>query len=102
MELKDRVFEVGHSLSRKEAELENAERRCCYRRRRCCCCRRRRCCCCRRRRCCCCLALKLDRYRHLERELNETMRCCERLQEREAACEMQVLAGVSICAAQCG
>ena len=86
MELKDRVFEVGHSLSRKEAELENAERRCCYR----------------RRRCCCCLALKLNRYRHLERELNETMRCCERLQEREAACEMQVLAGISVCAAQCG
>lgn len=28
MELKDRVFEVSHSLSRKEAELENAERRC--------------------------------------------------------------------------
>lgn len=55
MELKDRVFEVSHSLSRKEAELENAERR----------------------------------YRLLERELNETMRCCERLQEREAACEMQ-------------
>ncbi len=27
MELKDRVFEVSHSLSRKEAELENAERR---------------------------------------------------------------------------
>jgi hypothetical protein len=31
------------------------------------------------------------RYRLLERELNETMRCCERLQEREAACEMQVI-----------
>jgi hypothetical protein len=28
MELRDRVFEVSHSLSRKEAELENAERRC--------------------------------------------------------------------------
>ena len=85
MELKDRVFEVSHSLSRKEAELENAERRCCRRR------RRRR-----------CLAVMLSRYRHLERELNETMRCCERLQEREAACEMQVLTGESICAAQYG
>ncbi len=28
MELRDRVFEVTHSLARKEAELENAERRC--------------------------------------------------------------------------
>ena len=27
----------------------------------------------------------------MERELNETMRCCERLQEREAQCEMQVM-----------
>ena len=59
MELKDRVFEVSHSLSRKEAELENAERRCCN-------CRRR----------CWCLALVLNRFRDLERELNETMRCC--------------------------
>ena len=30
MEFKDRVFEVSHSLSRKEAELENAERRCLF------------------------------------------------------------------------
>jgi hypothetical protein len=35
----------------------------------------------------------------LERELNETMRCCERLQEREAACEMQVAAMLHGCEA---
>ncbi len=44
----------------------------------------------------------------MERELNETMRCCERLQEREAQCEMQVMVAmgcvwgdVRVCARAC-